>query len=65
MLQEEVHVAHGDPKPSHVLIAIGNRNEDIKGALRTTFGISNTKEDIDFLVSNLAKIVSEIRIKTS
>ena len=60
-----MHVALGNPSPSHVLLAIGNKQDELTGALRTTFGKSNTKEDIDFLVSNLAKIVSEIRIKTS
>ena len=54
-------VVHGNPKPSHVLTAIGNNDEMLKGALRLTFGRENTKEDIDFLVDNLKEIVDELR----
>lgn len=47
----------GDSKPSHVLTAIGLSNELEKGALRITFGDSNTKEDVDYLIENLISIV--------
>ena len=47
--------------PSHVLTAIGNSNEMLKGALRLTFGRENTKDDVDFLVENLKKIIFELR----
>lgn len=48
-------------KPSHVLTAIGVEPEYLQGSLRTTFGEENTKEQIDYLVENLKKIVKECR----
>lgn len=53
----------GSTLPSHVLTAIGLTPEDAMGALRTTFGRENTKEDIDYLVDHLEKIVRELRNK--
>ena len=51
----------GSIDPSHVLVAIGLKNEMAQGALRTSFGEENTKEDIDFLISNLVEIVTRLR----
>lgn len=51
----------GNSNPSHVLMAIGLPYELANGALRVTLGESNTKEDADYLVENLVKIVSELR----
>lgn len=51
----------GNPSPSHVLMAIGVNSKMAKGALRVTFGMENTKEDVDYLVENLKNIVSELR----
>lgn len=51
----------GSLDPSHVLLAIGLPAEYTKGALRITFGEENTKEDVDFLVENLKKIIAHIR----
>lgn len=51
----------GDSKPSHVLTAIGLDKEMAKGALRTTFGSSNTKEDVEFLIKTLQELVKNIR----
>ena len=42
-------------------MAIGTNSKMAKGALRVTFGIENTKEDVDYLVENLSQIVSELR----
>lgn len=50
-------VVLGNPSPSHVLTAIGNREQELQGALRITFGKDNTKEDVDYLVRNLVQIV--------
>ena len=47
----------GSTTPSHVLTAIGLPSEFAKGTLRISFGEDNTKEDIDFLVAELVKIV--------
>lgn len=51
----------GSSEPSHVLTAIGLRPEYLEGSLRTTFGEENTKEDVDFLIYNLEKIVKDCR----
>ena len=51
----------GSTSPSHVLLAIGLSSELANGALRTTFGEENTKEDIDYLVENLADAVERLR----
>jgi len=39
----------------------GTSKNYLSGSLRTTFGDENTKEDVDFLVDNLERIVSELR----
>ena len=51
----------GDPKPSHVLTAIGLDEQTAKSALRITFGEDNTVEDVDYLLDNLVRIVNELR----
>ena len=51
----------GDSEPSHVLTSIGLSKELSSSTLRTSFGYSNTKEDIDFLVESLQKLVAELR----
>lgn len=47
----------GDNNPSHVLTAIGISNKLAKGAIRFSFGDFNTKEDVDFLINTLEKII--------
>lgn len=49
----------GSTAPSHVLTAIGLPSEFAKGTLRITFGEDNAKEDVDYLVTELVKIVEE------
>ena len=51
----------GSANPSHVLMAIGANSERAKSALRVTFGIENDKEDVDFLVEQLIKIISNLK----
>lgn len=51
----------GSSKPSHVLLALGLEKEMSHGSLRITLGEENTKEDIDFLVEQLIKIIPELR----
>ena len=51
----------GTPSPSHVLLAIGLKPQIAYGALRITLGEENTKEDIDFLVEQLAEIIPKLR----
>lgn len=47
--------------PSHVLIAIGLPHEVIHGSLRVTLGRYTTKNDIDYFLKNLIKVVKELR----
>ena len=49
----------GSSMPSHVLTAIGLTSEYVEGTLRVTFGDENTKEDVDYLVDAIVKIVEE------
>lgn len=48
--------ATGSLLPSHVLSAMGVPDSLALGTLRTTFGVENTKEDIDYLVNCLKNI---------
>lgn len=47
------------PEPSHVLVSIGTPKELINNSLRITFGEENTKEQIDYLIDNLVKIINK------
>lgn len=47
----------GNDGPSHVLTAIGLTAELAKSAVRFTFGDFNTKEDVDYLINCLSKIL--------
>lgn len=49
----------GSSKPSHVLMAIGLPAELAYGALRTTFGDENTKDDVSYLIKNLKEILAQ------
>ncbi len=51
----------GNASPSHVLTAIGLKEEFAKGTLRITLGDENTKEDIDYLVKSLVEIIERLR----
>lgn len=47
-----------NPGPSHVLTAIGLDKEYLNGTLRVSFGRDNTKEDVDYLVDTIKKMVT-------
>ena len=47
--------------PSHVLLAIGLPHETAHGSYRMTLGKSTTKEDIDYAVDALNKVVEGLR----
>ena len=49
-------------EPSHVLSALGVPVEMIHGTVRFTVGDFTTKEDIDYVVENLKKIVEKLRM---
>lgn len=48
-------------EPSHVLLAIGLSHEIAHGSLRFTLGRWSSKEDIDYLLEHLPKIVENLR----
>jgi cysteine desulfurase len=47
--------------PSHVLLAIGLPHEIAHGSLRITLSEDTTKDDIDFVVDRLKKIIERLR----
>ena len=51
----------GSLDPSHVLLAIGLPHEEAHGSLRLTLSEKTTKEDLDFVVDELKKIVARLR----
>ena len=51
----------GSLDPSHVLLAIGLPQEIAHGSLRLTLGEDTTKEDIDYGVEAIKKIVERLR----
>ncbi len=51
----------GSLDPSHVLLAIGLPHEIAHGSLRLTLSEETTKEDIDFTVDAIKKIVERLR----
>jgi len=51
----------GSLDPSHVLLAIGLPHEIAHGSLRISIGKYNTKEEVDYLIENLVKIVQKLR----
>lgn len=51
----------GSLDPSHVLLAIGLPHEIAHGSLRLTISDETTKEDLDFVVETLKKIVERLR----
>jgi len=48
-------------EPSHVLLAIGLKPEEAHGSLRITLGRYTQKEDIDYFLSVLPKVISKLR----
>ncbi len=47
--------------PSHVLLAMGKDPEAIRSTIRFTFGIENTREEVDVAVEKIRKCVKKIR----
>ena len=48
-------------KPSHVLRAMGFSYEEITGSLRLSFGMHNTKDEVDRAIDVLSSIIKELR----
>lgn len=51
----------GSLDPSHVLLAIGLPHEIAHGSLRLTIGYETTKEDVDYTVDEIKKVVERLR----
>lgn len=51
----------GSLDPSHVLMAIGLPHEIAHGSLRLTLGEENTKEEMDYVVEKVKKIITNLR----
>ena len=50
-----------DLEPSHVLLAMGLKHEEAHGSLRLTLGKYNTKEDVNYVLEVLPKVVKRLR----
>ena len=48
-------------EPSHVLLAIGLKNDAARGAIRATLSRFNKKEEIDYFLERLPEIVDNLR----
>lgn len=51
----------GNPKPSHVLQAIGLSDEWTTGGLRLSLGSEHTESDVDYIVETLVKAVKNLQ----
>ena len=51
----------GVPQPSHVLLAMGIREDDARGALRFSFGHTSTDDDVDRVLEVLPGVVERAR----
>ncbi|WP_422487226.1 cysteine desulfurase NifS [Gudongella sp. DL1XJH-153] len=51
----------GSLDPSHVLLSIGLPHEIAHGSLRLSLGLSNTEEEVDYVVEQLVEIVDRLR----
>ena len=51
----------GSLEPSPVIRALGGSDELARGAIRFSFGVSNTPEDVEYLLENLPKAIENIR----
>jgi len=53
--------ASSDPKPSHVLVAMGVPQTAIHGTIRFSLGRYNTKEEIDYILEKIPSIIQRLR----
>ncbi len=48
-------------EPSHVLLAMGIKDEYVKGSLRLTLGRENTEEDVNYIVEVIKSIIGKLQ----
>ena len=53
--------ASGSLDPSHVLLAIGRPHEVAHGSLRLTLSEDNTQEEVEYIISEVPKVVEYLR----
>ena len=51
----------GSHAPNYVLLAMGYTNEEAQSTVRFSFSITNTKEEIDYVVEEIKKAVEKLR----
>ncbi len=51
----------GSLEPSHVLVAMGKSEEEMKSAIRFSFGRANTQEDLDYMIDVIPGVVEHLR----
>jgi cysteine desulfurase len=51
----------GSIEPSHVLTAIGRKNEQARSSIRFSLGRFNTSEDVDYALEVLPRVVEQLR----
>ncbi|MBP3503139.1 MAG: cysteine desulfurase NifS [Clostridia bacterium] len=51
----------GSLEPSHVLLAIGLKEDYAQGALRVSFGKDNNKEDVQYLIDCIKKSINNLK----
>ena len=51
----------GSLDPSHVLLALGLPHEVAHGSLRLSLSVENTEEEIDYIISEVPKVVEYLR----
>lgn len=51
----------GSMNPSHVLLAIGRQPEEAKAAVRVSFGVDTTKQDLDSFIMTLSRTLARMR----
>jgi len=51
----------GAVEPSHVLLAMGHKPEEVQGSIRVSIGRYTTAEDIDIFATSLSEVVRVVR----